>query len=704
MNYKQEHIINKVILDVETNSKTVAYELKDNLDMFLKNEILPYLENYFDDTSERFPGKIIQIDQLSVEINTKKTTDYIALKSKTKEILTEALGNILKQPIIKTNEHVRVLDLEESNTNTIIHFLKTGTLPWWDKSKRLSLEILLQEALDNEKSFSTALRKILIQSIVQERLVKQFSTAQVLSILKTVFREHVELFTLVNSQLYVDNLKTLSSSSQQLIWKTLIQYSVTSNEHVIEETVEKLVSETLKRSKKNSLTTNESRTIVILLAATYQTITKAVLSQSNLLSIKTKTIVNALDNKVFKRITTHTKGAKHDEAKRTEHLKSVSNNLNIKLSTLNKETERTINLKDDHQDSAVNSNSKNDTKEQSYPEDLNEYRGNPSVAESTSEAALDEVTQIEDRIKSSTRNEVDNKVAKEDNNEKEPSEKAALNKEEDNVAKESLIKRHLDPENKERKSETSSIINEQHSKNKALNENTKNEEIDQPTKLNEPLEKRSNLKINEDSKQQHLSEDSNNNIERKQEREIITTVTKAIDKEFDIDQSMNIEEEYYIKNAGLIIIHPYLKHFLQNCDLLANDGSILDIDTAVQALHYTATKMENQPESEMVFEKFMCGVPISTIIDRNIILSDHIKNQSEELLKAVLQNWEALKSASPDLLRNEFLQRLGKISFKEANPKLFVERKTQDILLDRLPWNIGISKLPWSQQLLFTSW
>ena len=86
------------------------------------------------------------------------------------------------------------------------------------------------------------------------------------------------------------------------------------------------------------------------------------------------------------------------------------------------------------------------------------------------------------------------------------------------------------------------------------------------------------------------------------------------------------------------------------------------------------------------------------------MISKAHKENIEELLISVLTHWGALQNASPDLLRNEFLQRPGKLVLSKKNPKIILERKTQDILLDRLPWNISLVKLPWHEQLMFADW
>ncbi len=167
---------------------------------------------------------------------------------------------------------------------------------------------------------------------------------------------------------------------------------------------------------------------------------------------------------------------------------------------------------------------------------------------------------------------------------------------------------------------------------------------------------------------------------------------------------LNNTGTYYVPNAGLIIVHPYLTHFFTNCGLLDNKNTIVDQEVAVHALHYLATKKEQQLESNMVFEKFLCGIPIQESIQRHIVLSDYIKKQAEELLQSVIENWGVLNNTSTDLLRHEFIQREGKLSFTEDNPKIVIERKTQDILIDKIPWGIGICRLPWLDHFVFTNW
>ena len=162
--------------------------------------------------------------------------------------------------------------------------------------------------------------------------------------------------------------------------------------------------------------------------------------------------------------------------------------------------------------------------------------------------------------------------------------------------------------------------------------------------------------------------------------------------------------DYYVNNAGLILIHPFLKQLFENCKLLHKDNTINDPEVAAHLLHYIATAKEQDYEHEMLFEKFLCNIPANQTINRNITLSDELKNHSNEMLQAVLENWSIMKDSSVALLQNEYLQRPGKIILSEDHPKVIVERKTQDILLDKIAWNLGIVKLAWKNKIIFVDW
>lgn len=177
-------------------------------------------------------------------------------------------------------------------------------------------------------------------------------------------------------------------------------------------------------------------------------------------------------------------------------------------------------------------------------------------------------------------------------------------------------------------------------------------------------------------------------------------------KNMELSDDQQMESPQFFKNAGIVLIHPFLSNFFKNLHLL--EGSkFKDISCqskAVLLLHYLATGESNPPEYEMVLSKFLCEMPANMPIDHTLSITDEEKEETNNLLLAAIEHWGALGGTSPDGLREGFLSREGKLEKEGAGWKLYVEQKTLDILLDRLPWNLSLIKLPWMKEILKVEW
>lgn len=165
------------------------------------------------------------------------------------------------------------------------------------------------------------------------------------------------------------------------------------------------------------------------------------------------------------------------------------------------------------------------------------------------------------------------------------------------------------------------------------------------------------------------------------------------------------DDGQYVAHAGLILIHPFIKTFFEHCGLLdPKTLQLLDPELGVHLLHYIATGKTNAPEYDMVFEKFLCNIPAHQPISRHVKLSRKHKTEAKNVIESVRHNWSPMKNSSAALLQNEFFQRPGKLVVTDYDYTLTVERKTQDILLDKLAWGIGLVKLPWKEKFVYVNW
>jgi Contractile injection system tape measure protein len=162
----------------------------------------------------------------------------------------------------------------------------------------------------------------------------------------------------------------------------------------------------------------------------------------------------------------------------------------------------------------------------------------------------------------------------------------------------------------------------------------------------------------------------------------------------------------FIHYAGMVLLHPYLLQFFKGLGLVEGKNFKGDAcqHRAVHLLHYIVTKQTGLPEFVLLLPKLLCGLPFEEPMERYLEFSEMELEECENLLRAIIQHWGALGSASPDGLREAFLRRDGKLEMRENGWQLTVERQTIDILLGKLPWGLGIIKLPWMPEMLKVEW
>lgn len=162
-----------------------------------------------------------------------------------------------------------------------------------------------------------------------------------------------------------------------------------------------------------------------------------------------------------------------------------------------------------------------------------------------------------------------------------------------------------------------------------------------------------------------------------------------------------------VNNAGLVICGPYITTLFQRLDLLNEKRLFKDnysINRGVFILNYLCFGNIAQKEYQFGLNNVLCNVPKDFAYDFSIKLTKKEKDTCESLLQNICEQWEALKSTSPDGLRYNFIIREGALSFDGSSYKLVVAKKPYDILVSRIPWTIGTLKMPWMESFLYTEW
>lgn len=163
-----------------------------------------------------------------------------------------------------------------------------------------------------------------------------------------------------------------------------------------------------------------------------------------------------------------------------------------------------------------------------------------------------------------------------------------------------------------------------------------------------------------------------------------------------------------VSQAGLVLLHPFLPRFFKNTALVQEGDSQLApsaLERGAALLYFLATGREEPYEYELGLIKVLLGLhPEFPLPVGAGLVQPADGEEAETLLQSAIAHWGALRNTSVSGLRSTFLERQGLLRDEGDFWKLHVEQGPFDVLLDRLPWSIGIVRLPWMKEAVYTEW
>lgn len=170
--------------------------------------------------------------------------------------------------------------------------------------------------------------------------------------------------------------------------------------------------------------------------------------------------------------------------------------------------------------------------------------------------------------------------------------------------------------------------------------------------------------------------------------------------------TFKIGEIIYVTNAGLILIHPFIRRLfdlLEYTEKRKFKNSALQ-HRAVHALQYVVNKHLEADEPSLVLNKILCGMDIGDPLASDIELNQEEKEICDKMLLGLIAQWSILKGVTPDSLRAAFLIRDGRLKDVDEFWELIVEKKGIDILLEHIPWSISTIQFHWMKKVMHIVW
>lgn len=167
----------------------------------------------------------------------------------------------------------------------------------------------------------------------------------------------------------------------------------------------------------------------------------------------------------------------------------------------------------------------------------------------------------------------------------------------------------------------------------------------------------------------------------------------------------------YVNNAGLVLAANFLPRLFQSLEMLkdGDDGKVAfrDVESASRAVHLLQFLVDGSistPEPQLALNKALCGIPIEVAIEPQIEMDSQETEICESLLRSMIAHWESIKNTSIEGLQETFMQREGKLQRSEDAWRLHVQRKTLDVLVDRVPWSFSVLNHSWMARPIYVNW
>ena len=144
--------------------------------------------------------------------------------------------------------------------------------------------------------------------------------------------------------------------------------------------------------------------------------------------------------------------------------------------------------------------------------------------------------------------------------------------------------------------------------------------------------------------------------------------------------------------------------------LLSDDSGSLRVvgieaaSLSVHLLQYLVEGRLNTPAEALSLNKVLCGLPPDASVGSSLTPDPADVAVRDQLLQAVVANWQSIGRSSVAALHKTLLQREGSLSLTNNQWELRVQRNTFDILMDGMPWKISLVTESWMSTPLHVDW
>jgi hypothetical protein len=162
-----------------------------------------------------------------------------------------------------------------------------------------------------------------------------------------------------------------------------------------------------------------------------------------------------------------------------------------------------------------------------------------------------------------------------------------------------------------------------------------------------------------------------------------------------------------IEGCGLVLLAPYLTYIFGSLNLLRNNDFKDDASRAkaIAMMHYAIYGTENSVfDSQFYIPYLFCNLAIVTELSEPVSLTQEEITLVDQMLLEITHRCSRLKNASLDAIRENFIQRNGRLTIGSKAINIRVQKRVFDILLEDVFQQETVVTLPWLDKSLHIYW
>ena len=240
---KAQHVIRRLTFEVYIPSEEQGFNTQETISDLLNRILQSELEKLFDRLDDR--SEVISIDRLEVDLGfIEENALEQDLPGKVNEHVEEKLRDLIISARMSNTGQVQVGEqktsvsfkpADTSKLELLLHFLQTGTMPWWANNEEKSVSVLIVKLLEESPAkLREALEKIFNNASYRKRFIYQLADPLIAEVMKLYDRsfsgfaaDSVNDICTIHSR---NSFTSLSSQSLRLAcWSYFIQQAMEKN-------------------------------------------------------------------------------------------------------------------------------------------------------------------------------------------------------------------------------------------------------------------------------------------------------------------------------------------------------------------------------------------------------------------------------------------------------------------------------------------